>query len=416
MSKTQNKKRVKGNKLLVGIDVAKEYHYAAFMSEGKIVGKPLRFENKRDGFYLLVDKIEKLKIKSRVDQALIAFEPTGPYGENLASFLKDTGYKVVIVNPAHTKRFKEIFDNSPAKADPKDAKIISELAFQGKYLTYIRPEGVYLRLRILAKVYEQRTKEITALRCKLHEILEYLFPEFAFCFSDILGKTSIFLLENWPTPEALLSLTKEELTCIVKKISRGRLGQDKALLLLNKARTSIGRRSSKEELVLALNQLISQLNLINSQREQIVKEMEKQLPSAAESRYLLSIKHIGVITVATLLGETGGFLNYHHPEEILKLSGLNLYQISSGKHKGQARISKKGRALLRKVLYQLALRQVKKDGAFYHFYQRKIKQGKIKNKVLIEISRKMVRILFAMIRDKSSFRADLLEQNNKRAA
>jgi len=66
---------------------------------------------------------------------------------------------------------------------------------------------------------------------------------------------------------------------------------------------------------------------------------------------LLSIKGLGTVTVAGLIGEVGDFKKFRTQSEIMKLAGLDLYEVSSGKWKGRRSISKRGRSLLRKILY-----------------------------------------------------------------
>ena len=68
---------------------------------------------------------------------------------------------------------------------------------------------------------------------------------------------------------------------------------------------------------------------------------------------------MGMVTVAGLIGEVGNF-TFYTIAEIMKLAGLDLYEVSSGKHKGQRRISKRGRALMRKLLFFAALNAVPK--------------------------------------------------------
>jgi len=46
--------------------------------------------------------------------------------------------------------------------------------------------------------------------------------------------------------------------------------------------------------------------------------------------------------VAGIIGEIGDFKKFKTRSEIMKLAGLDLYEISSGKMKGQRRIAKKG--------------------------------------------------------------------------
>jgi transposase len=64
---------------------------------------------------------------------IFGIEPTGHYWFPLAAFLQDQGIQVVIVNPHHVNKTKELEDNSPTKSDYKDAKVIANLIRNGKY-------------------------------------------------------------------------------------------------------------------------------------------------------------------------------------------------------------------------------------------------------------------------------------------
>ena len=66
--------------------------------------------------------------------------------------------------------------------------------------------------------------------------------------------------------------------------------------------------------------------------------MREYLKEVPYSRYMLSIKGIGEVTVAGLIGEVGDFTKYKTAAEITKLAGLDLFEVSSGKHKGERHI------------------------------------------------------------------------------
>ena len=61
--------------------------------------------------------------------------------------------------------------------------------------------------------------------------------------------------------------------------------------------------------------------------------MEKALERIPCSAKILSMKGLGVVTVAGLIGEVGDFSKFRTQSEIMKLAGLDLYEISSGKEK-----------------------------------------------------------------------------------
>ncbi len=70
-------------------------------------------------------------------------EPTGHYWKPLANYLPECGFTVVGVNPCHTKKAKELDDNSPTKSDKKDALTIARLVKDGRYFEPYLPTEVY---------------------------------------------------------------------------------------------------------------------------------------------------------------------------------------------------------------------------------------------------------------------------------
>jgi transposase len=78
-----------------------------------------------------------------MQKSIIGVEPTGHYWLNLAHFLKEKDIKLVVVNPMHVKKSKELDYNSPTKNDVKDAKIIAQLVKDGRYAEPNIPQGVY---------------------------------------------------------------------------------------------------------------------------------------------------------------------------------------------------------------------------------------------------------------------------------
>ena len=112
-----------------------------------------------------------------------------------------------------------------------------------------------------------------------------------------------------------------------------------------------------------------------------------------------------------MIGELAAFKNFRKSSAVEKYVGLNLFEISSGKHKGQRRVSKRGRPLLRKMLYFASLNLVRKDGIFHDKYQSFVGRGTPKPKAMVAISRKLLRIMYAIVRDHKEF--DINLTNNK---
>jgi transposase len=137
--------------------------------------------------------------------------------------------------------------------------------------------------------------------------------------------------------------------------------------------------------------------------EGLEADMVRYLEQIPYSHVILSLKGIGPVTAAGLIGEVGDFTKFGTISEVLKLAGLDLYEVSSGKHRGKLRISKRGRPHMRKLLYLAALSTVRKGGVMHAWYQRALGRGMIKTKALVAVSRKLLGIIFALVRDHSVY-------------
>ena len=64
------------------------------------------------------------------------------------------------------------------------------------------------------------------------------------------------------------------------------------------------------------------------------------------------------------LAEVGDISRCDNPKELQKLAGLALVENSSGKHKGETTISRRGRKGLRYLLFEVAMSLVGKNAEF----------------------------------------------------
>ncbi len=163
------------NTLVVGMDIAKRIHYACFVDErGRVIEKAFAVHQSKEGFENLYEKIRQMMKEAKKTEVIIGIEPTGHYWMNLAYFLDQYGIPLVMVNPMHVKRSKELDDNLPTKNDKKDALVIARLLKDGRF-SYPR----------ILKEVEAELRIGSTLRLKLKERQEkYTITEF-----DFLGYT-----------------------------------------------------------------------------------------------------------------------------------------------------------------------------------------------------------------------------------
>jgi transposase len=284
-------------------------------------------------------------------------------------------------------------------------------------LTVILPEGPAAELRRLTHARERAMRRRIALFSQLQDLVFVIFPEFSQVMKNVKTKSSMYILEHCPTPEDIIKYKLKNLTVTLRKVSRGQIKEERARELYAAAKTSIGIKEGRRGILFEIREILSTIETTERFITEVEKEMNHFLKDIPYSRFVLSMKGIGEITVAGLIGEVGDFRKYKTIPEVLKLAGFDLFEISSGEHKGQRRISKRGRSHMRKLLYFVAINTVRKGGIMHEYYQGCLERGMLKMKALIAVSRKLLGIMFALVRDHSEYREDyLVEQELKKAA
>jgi len=397
-SKTEKIQWINGKTLVVGVDIGKTLHYGYLRApNGKHVA-PFCFSNFTAGFKDFWEKILQFQKQEGLKDIVIGFESTGPYAEPLVHYLRNKPVKMVQVNPMHTKRVKELTGNSPNKTDKKDPRVITDVICLGHALTVVVPQGAAADLRRLTQARERALDSRRGMMNQLQHLVFVIFPELLSIVKPS-TKTGMYFIRNYTTPETIFALGLESVTKVLKKVSRGKLGHERAKEIFEAARNSIGIHEGKESIILEIDHLVSKIEAEDQFIDNLQKQMANYLRQIPYSGSLLSIKGIGKVTVAGLIGEVGDFRNFKTIPEIMKLAGLDLYEVSSGKHKGQHHISKRGRSLMRKLLFFAAINAVKSHGIMHERYQEMLDRGMPRIKALIAISRKLLRIIFAIARD-----------------
>ncbi len=407
---TKKLKAVNSKTLIVAIDIGKETNMGYCRCPDRSEIKPFEFRNNRAGFEQFWSCVMETKVLKALEEIVIGFESTGAYAEPLTHFLKDKPARLVQVNPLHTKRLKEVNGNSPGKTDKKDPKVIADIIELGHALTVIIPQGAAAELRRLTQARERSIKRRTALFNQLQELVFISFPEFLQVFKDVKTKSAQYLLRHWPTPVNIIEQGLENLRFTLKRVSKGKLGDVKAQALFEAAGNSIGIREGRKSVALEIQEMLCATEACDSLILRLENAMSEHLEEILYSRLILSIKGIGKVTAAGLIGEIGDFGNFHQAKELLKHAGLDLFEISSGKHKGNKRISKRGRSQLRKLLYFAALGTIRKGGIMHGHYQRHLQKGMKPVKALIAIARKLLCIIFALVRNEREYQEGYQER------
>lgn len=335
-------------------------------------------------------------------------EPTGHYWKVFANWLeKQAGITVVLVNPYATKQAKELDDNSQTKSDKKDALTIAKLVKDGRYFELYLPHDIYAELRGLSTTRTGLNKRKNALKNTIMAVLDEFFPEYEEVFKHPLtGKASRHILKSCPFPKFIMELGEEGVTAEIKKAVKKTVGRKKAGQLVEAAKGSVGVDYGEEAARLKLRLMLEELELLEKQTEELEDQMEAALEKTDYAEFLLSIKGIGVVTLAACLGELGDPTRFDSPRQMSRMAGYNLIEDSSGKNKSGTKISKRGRKNLRSVLYQMALTMVATNDEMkqlYHYLKTREKSPLRKMQALVVVSKKILTLIHTLAKKKESY-------------
>ena len=407
--KNQRIQQITERTLIVGADIAKKTHYARAVDfRGIELGKRCIFDNQRQGLLKLVLWMKELQRVHGKSDILFGIEPTGHYWFPLAEFLRTKGIKVVLVNPHHVNKSKELEDNSQTKNDLKDAKVIANLIKNGDYTEPKLPTGIFADLRVLMNLREKVSNSMNQVKIRVQNWLDRFFPEYSQVFTKWDGKASLMTLREFPLPQEIVSLGAEEILRRWKTEVKRAVGIKRARKLVETASMSIGLTEGCAGAKLELTVLLDQYDLYTKQLEQIMDEVQTLLNRIPGTKEMMSVPGVAEVTLAGFLAEVGNLEDYTHPQQIIRLAGLNLRENSSGKHKGKTTISKRGRSRLRALLFRCVLPMVSKNQEFkyLHDYYTKRKEKPLKKKQsIIALCGKLIRVLYYLGTRKQAYNA-----------
>jgi len=383
--------------IYVGIDIAKNKHFAAILSaDGDVLRNPFGFSNTAEGFSLLLDTFSGFDQR----ELLIGMESTAHYGENLLSYLFQRNYRVCVINPVQTAALRKT-EIRKTKTDKTDALLIAKSLIVNKHRVYAARDEELLELKTLCRFYRNVLQSKTRLKTQLVAYMDVLFPEFANFFAGgIHLKTSYALLKLYSAPADIAALHLTSLTTLLKNASRGRFTKLEAIALKSLAKSSVGVKNAS--MSIQVTQTIAQIEFLEKQLLELKSRIEvimKRLDSV-----ILTVPGISYLIGGAILGEIGDISRFSKPAKLLAYAGLDPTVSQSGQFQARrTRMSKRGSSLLRYALIEAAWGLTNNNATFAAYYDSKRAQGLSHFAALGHVAHKLVRVLFKLLKHNIPF-------------
>ena len=230
-------------------------------------------------------------------------------------------------------------------------------------------------------------------------------PEYNSLFSSKYGAVYMNVLKAYSSAHNIAKADIRNLRKCFEYRVRGRRISLTAEKLKEAASDSIGIDSAAE--VIQIRHLIQQIELLNEQIEQIDKKIEEY--SLTNDSPILSIPGISHFSGTSILAELGDINNYSKASQVIKRAGVAPLVYESSQYKAEhTAITKKGSKYLRKTLYQIILPVIRFNEVFKNYYDLKIAQGKSHRCACGHCVRKLLRIIFHLLKTGKKFDPALL--------
>lgn len=257
--------------LFVGVDIAKETHYAAMTDQhGVILIEPFPFQNSKSGFELFLGSI--LSFLQESEKLIIGFESTAHYADNFIHFLVSNNLFFKVINPLVTSSLRNANIRN-AKTDSIDALLICSALYKQEQKNTLHRDETFSEIYSLCCSRRNLTRMRTKAKIQLVSYMDRIFPELAPFFKNNLHiNTSYALIKEYPLPQSIKKVRIDVLTRLLTKASHGRYKKDKALELKKIAGESIGIPS--HSFALQAQMAVNQIELYDEQIASIDKQLE----------------------------------------------------------------------------------------------------------------------------------------------
>ena len=378
--------------IYVGIDVAKDKHDCHIMrDDGEVLVDNFTFENSKTGFEFF-DRVVKQN-KKRKEEVKVGLEYTGHYSQNILEHLKTQPYAVLPLNPLKVNLFRKSKSLRNTKTDKSDARYIAEVTAETEVEKRRHVLGDIRVLRSLTRYRYRVQKTVQCSKNRYRRVLQLVFPEFEKHF-NVNYRSAIELIGRYSSPREVLTANKTSLVKNLDKISYGRYGK-RADELIEAASTSIGVSNAGDAYELKrLAKLIAfledELVLIEEKLRSILDKLKSPI---------LTIPGIGVNTGATILAEISNVKNFSNDAKLLAFVGCEPTIYQSGKFVlTRTSMVKKGSKYLRNAIFQATKSAYVTDPVMRAYVDRKRAAGKHFFVALSHGMKKMVRVIFAVLK------------------
>lgn len=402
------------NYLYVGVDLHKEHHTAVIINCWQEKLGEIQFENKPSAFSKFLLEVETY-VSAGVS-VVFGLEDVGGYGRALAKYLVDHEQVVKEVNPALSflERKSHV---TTQKSDSWDAECVARILINKlNQLPDAKPNDLFWSIQQLVSRRNALVKAQSALKNQLHIQLNHHYPSYKKFFSELDGKTALAFWQQYPSPSCLEGANIKQLTAFLLDVSNNTCSVKKASDILKLVKEDGQTMKEYQEMRnFLVRSIVREIEFKKKEMKYIEREL-KQLVNLLDYQ-LETMPGIEFVTASALIAEIGDVRRFPNANKLARFAGIAPVYFGSG-GKGKVHKSKQGNRALHALFYNLAVQQVQvakgsklpRNPVFHAYYQKKLKEGKTKGQALVCIMRRLVNIVYGMMKYKTAYELPVVEE------
>lgn len=396
----------------LGLDVSKGYADFALLNGRKSALLPgFKAYDTAGGHASLLGELSQIKSTHGLDKIVCGMESTGGYENNwyrsLVSASSSLGLEVYRLNPVGVA-YQGKSELRRTITDSVSAEMISSYLCD-KYEQLRLVPASCLDSSAARKFYhyiESLLKEKTRLSNQLEKLIYNGFPELISYMKNGLPNWLLRLMDKYPGSGPV----KRAKVASLAKING--ITPKKAAQIHAKAQQSIGQDDSLflGRTIQGLTRQIIQLNK-TIKAEKVFLEKNYNSP---EVELLAEIKGIGKYTAIGAMMEIEDVKKYKSASSMAAFFGVNPELKTSGDGTTKPKMSKKGRAGYRRIIYMAARNVVLHNPYFKKIFARFRAKAMTYNQAIGVIMNKLTRVFFGILKSGQSFNPEIDQENQKK--
>jgi transposase len=385
------------DKAWVGVDAGKEFHWAHVLDASGRELLSRRVENDEADIARLIQD-EALLL---AEEIVWAVDQPGGSVALLLALLWERNQRVLYVPGLTVDRARDAY-RGESKTDARDAHVIADQARMRPDLGELEPgEEEIAELQLLLARRRDLITDQGRTITRLREALLSLFPALERAL-DLNSKGPLTLLTHYQTPAQLRRAGHKRIATYLR--NRSVKGSNKvAHKALSAAKAQSVTLPAQEVASRIVAELAAEILALKERIESIDEEIGQRFFARPEARILISLPGMGPTLGAEFLVAVGDVSAFESADRLAAYAGLVPVARDSGKRVGNNKRMRGGNKTLKRVFYQSAFSSLRSTPESRIFYERKRAEGKRHTQALIALARRRVNVLWAMLRDGTTF-------------